>query len=385
MEEKQLLEFLEKFSRNQHTDQEHETFIKWIRTLPAEALEDTLAKYEALNTGIYAAPPELLAAKIENKLDSLSPHVEKKVSMWPKLIRLAAACLILASVGLFFYQKSGIKSQNHQITSAIIAGGNKAILQLADGRKIVLDSAKMGMLTSQSGTDVVKTDEGQISFIASNENQVTSDTYNFISIPRGGQYAVVLPDGTKVWLNSASSLKFPAVFARNERLVEVTGEAYFEVAKDRTKPFRVKTATQSLEVLGTHFNINAYNDEPVVATTLMEGSVKLSALATGKTQLLKPGQQAKFDDDFVVNDIDASIAIDWKNGNFRFAKENIATIMRKIARWYDVDVVYQGKITDEGFVGTVPRANNIEEVLNALKLTGLVNYKIEGKQVTITK
>jgi len=383
MEEKQLLEFFNKFSNNQHTDKEHEAFVSWIKTLPEQAVADILAKYEALNNDRYAAPPELLASKIEDRLDTLSQ--EKVISMWPKLIKIAAACVILITSGLFFYNKSHRITVDQQTVAAISIGGNKAILKLADGKEIILDSAKLGMVTSQSGTEVVKTEDGHVSFIPADKNQsATNLSYNLISIPRGGQYAVILPDGTKVWLNSASSLKFPNVFAKNERLVEITGEAYFEVAKDKTKPFRVKTATQSLEVLGTHFNINAYSDEPVVATTLMEGSVKLSALANGKTQLLKPGQQARFANDFTVSELDAMTAIDWKNGNFRFAKENIATIMRKISRWYDVDVVYHGKITQEGFVGMVPRSKNIEEVLDALKLTGLVNYKIEGKQITIT-
>jgi transmembrane sensor len=387
MEEKQLSEFLEKYSSNQHTDQEHAIFSAWIKTLPKPQLQEILAKYEEISKDNYSAPSALLIDQIESRLDALPTQpTAKTVSMWPRLISITAACLVLVSVGLFFYKNLNSVADHQQVASKTVAsGGNKAILKLADGREIVLDSAKMGQLVSQDGTDVVKTDDGQVSFIGSSEEGVTAgNKVNFISIPRGGQYAIVLADGTKIWLNSASSLKFPTAFAKNERVVEITGEAYFEVAKDKARPFIVKTATQSLEVLGTHFNINAYEDEPNVATTLMEGSVRLSSLANGKTQLLKPGQQAKFKNDFKVSEFDTDIAIDWKNGNFKFAKENIQSIMRKIARWYDVEIIYKGDITNEGFVGTVPRDKNIEEVLNSLKLTGLINYKISGKQVTIT-
>ncbi len=386
MEEKQLSEFLGKYSRNQHTEQEHEIFSNWIKNLPAGQLQVILSKYEKISKNNYSAPSALLVNKIESGLDKLTVEkTVKVVSIWPKLVGIAAACLILVSVGLFFYKNSSHMNNNIQMAGKqITAGGNKAILKLADGSEIILDSAKMGRLVSRNGTNVVKTDDGQVSFINSNQDQPIVSN-NVISIPRGGQYVIILSDGTKVWLNAASSLKFPSAFAKTERLVEITGEAYFEVAKDKIRPFIVKTTTQSIEVLGTHFNINAYDDEPAVATTLLEGSVKLLSLANGKTQLLKPGQQARFNNDFKVSAIDTEVAVDWKNGNFRFAKEDIQSIMRKLARWYDVDVLFQGKITDEGFIGTIPRSKNIEVVLNALKLTGLLNYKISGKQVTITQ
>lgn len=386
MEEKQLSTFLEKFSRNQHTGQEHEQFINWIKTLSVEEVNDIQNKYEEINKEGYSIASPILVAKIENRLDQFEEDGDQKViPLWPKILKVAVACLVLVGTVLLFYQKTYLLNDKQQVAQHLIKqGGSKALLKLADGSEIILDSAKLGMLTSQNGTDVIKTEVGQVSFKTTGKQAQNPGTYNFISIPRGGQYIIELPDGSKIWLNSASSLKFPAVFDKNERLVELTGEAYFEVAKDKTRSFKVKTTTQSLEVLGTHFNINAYADEPAVATTLMEGSVKLSALGSGKVQMLKPGQQAKLTGAFKVNNVDTDIAIDWKNGDFRFSNENIEAIMRKVSRWYDVDVIYQGDLTNEGFVGKVPRSKNITEVLNALKLTGLINYKISGKQITIT-
>ena len=381
MEENRVSEFLDKFSRNQHSDSEHQQFVDWMRTLSADEISTLLDRYAEMNKDNESVAPLFLINKIENRLNQLEVEEVKTVSLWPKILKIAVACILLISASLFIYKHTIFTNDQFIAENVIKAGGNRAILKLADGSEIVLDTAKLGMLA----TEVVKTDVGQVSFKGTDEETVDPNAYHFISIPRGGQYSIVLPDGTKVWINASSSLKFPASFAVNERLVELTGEAYFEVSKDKSKPFKVKTPTQLLEVLGTHFNVNAYTDEPSVATTLMEGSVKLSALSNGKTQLLKPGQQAKLTSDFNISTVDTDIAIDWKNGNFKFAEESIATIMRKVSRWYDVDVVYQGEITDEGFVGSVPRSKNIEEVLNALKLTGLINYKISGKQVTITK
>jgi transmembrane sensor len=388
MEEKQLSEFLKKFAQNRQSESEHEQFIKWIRTLSEEEFVKIQYRYEVLVKDQYSAPDDTLIARIESRLDQLDQlrpeSAPKKMVLWPKRLGIAAACLLIAVTGLLFYKRNAITADGRQKTAEIKQGGNKAVLKLADGSQIVLDSVKLGILANQSGAKVVKTEAGQVSFRSAEAHVSNPDAHNLISIPRGGQYIVELPDGSKVWLNSASSLRFPAVFSDSQRLVELTGEAYFEVAKDKARPFIVKTASQSVEVLGTHFNVNAYIDEPEVTTTLMEGMVKLVELSSGKTQLLKPDQQARLAGGFRISQVDAETAIDWKNGNFRFSGDNIATIMRKVARWYDVDVKYQGIVTKEGFVGTVPRSKNIEEVLNTLKLTGLINYQINGKEITIT-
>ncbi|XHR96133.1 FecR family protein [Mucilaginibacter sp. UC70_90] len=184
-----------------------------------------------------------------------------------------------------------------------------------------------------------------------------------------------------VWLNAASSLKFPVAFTGKERNVELSGEGYFEVAKNKAMPFRVTVNHSTVEVLGTHFNIMGYADEKSTNTTLLEGSVKI--ISGNKQKLIVPGEQARVNGEIEVAKVNATQAVEWKNGNFNFSHENIETIMRKVARWYNVTVQYQGTITNEGFVGTVPRSENITEVLNALELTGLVHFKIIERRVIV--
>jgi transmembrane sensor len=393
MKEKELSEFLEKFSGNQHTEQEHDVFLNWIRGLSRAELEKVMDRYQELGIEFNEMTYPQLAQKIEDRLNTLGvdEHTRNRtVKLWPKLkhIAIAGMLILCTAAGLYYFnatQKHHVFVGNKVLKNRILQGGNEAVLSLADGSEIVLDAAKVGKLAEQGHTAIYKEKDGQVVFDASALSAKSSEiTYNLLSTPRGGQYMLKLPDGSKVWLNSASSLRFPTAFSGKERMVELTGEGYFEVVKDKTKPFRVKTATQSVEVLGTHFNINAYPEEPAVATTLLEGSVKVTRSGTDKIQFLKPGQQARLTTYFTLSEVDPENFVDWKDGCFRFSRENIQSIMRKVSRWYDVDVVYEGIPTKEGFVGTVPRSKEIKEVLNALKLTGVMNYRIEGKQVIIT-
>jgi transmembrane sensor len=393
MKEKELSEFLEKFSGNQHTEQEHDVFLNWIRGLSRAELEKVMDRYQELGIEFNEMTYPQLAQKIEDRLNTLDvdEHTRNRtVKLWPKLkhIAIAGMLILCTAAGLYYFnatQKHNVFVGNKVLKNRILQGGNKAVLSLADGSEIVLDAAKVGKLAEQGHTAIYKEKDGQVVFDASALSAKSSEiTYNLLSTPRGGQYMLKLPDGSKVWLNSASSLRFPTAFSGKERMVELTGEGYFEVVKDKTKPFRVKTATQSVEVLGTHFNINAYPEEPAVATTLLEGSVRITRSGTDKIQFLKPGQQARLTTYFTLSEVDPENFVDWKDGCFRFSRENIQSIMRKVSRWYDVDVVYEGIPTKEGFVGTVPRSKEIKEVLNALKLTGVMNYRIEGKQVIIT-
>lgn len=305
-----------------------------------------------------------------------------------KRMALAASILLCLIAGLYLATRT---SEPQQLTVSTLndvkPGRNKAILTLADGSVIDLDNAKTGQIAAQNGIVVRKTANGKLEYIvkdaAGNSNQAIST--NLISTPRGGQYQVTLPDGTKVWLNAASTLKYPSLFAQNERRVELQGEAYFEVAKDKNKPFRVATNQQTVEVLGTHFNINAYNDEELVKTTLLEGAVNVS---NGTNSLkLKPGQQALLnlaDAKLRMNpnvDVDKELA--WKNDLFAFDNDDLKTIMRQISRWYDLDVVYQGKITDEKYVGEIPRNSNLSEVFKILELNH-VHIDAKGKVLTVS-
>jgi len=254
-------------------------------------------------------------------------------------------------------------------------------LTLQDGSKIVLNDVKDGTLAQQGNTKVVKLATGQLVYDKTGTASAKV-LYNTMTTPRGGQYKLTLPDGTEVWLNAASSITYPTAFAGNERDVSITGEAYFEVAKDKSKPFHVTSGNQTIEVLGTHFNVMAYADEDAIKTTLLEGSVKITE--NNEAQILKPGEQATVDKNgglkISVADIDDALA--WKNGYFKFNRVNIKYIMRQLARWYDVDLVYEGSVPHDEFVGKIGRGENIEDVLHILELDH-VHFKIEDKKIIV--
>jgi transmembrane sensor len=268
----------------------------------------------------------------------------------------------------------------------IAPGKNIATLTLSNGQKVNLNNAGNGQVAIQAGVKIIKAGSGQITYVAGAVRNAVDIELNNISTPRGGQWQVTLPDGSKVWLNSSSSLSYPAKFhGQKRRIVELSGEAYFEIAKNKTHPFIVKTDKQSVEVLGTHFNINSYPDEPSVKTTLAEGRVRVSDL-TGKTKVLVPGQQAILKNGtLTVGDANVEEALAWKNGYFRFNDESIQSIMRKLSRWYNIEVQYGEDIYTEGLNGKVSRFKNISQVLRALEATKTVHFKIEGRRVTVMK
>lgn len=408
MDEQDLNKFLKKYSENRHTEEEHQLFIDWVNTAPIEQVQKVLEGYdhdlEVQESRERSGYSELIL-KIESRLDKILLENKQKgqsIRLWLLYLRkpvIAAAVLLIVTIIGFYsrenhnQKKEGIsKTDNRHYKNDILPGGNKAMLILADGAKILLDEADNGVLATQAGIKIRKIG-GQVVYEASGQLKSGSEfSYNTITTPCGGQYQVALPDGSKVWLNAASSLRFPASFSGKERKVELTGEAYFEIAKNKNMPFKVISANQSVEVLGTHFNINAYPDEATINTTLLEGRVKVSQLANGnslrnaavlRTQLLKPGQEARLKDDIRILNVDAEQAIAWKEGSFIFSKENIESIMRKVSRWYDVEVRYEGNITREEFIGSVSRYERVSELLSVLELTGLVHFKIEGRRITV--
>jgi len=211
--------------------------------------------------------------------------------------------------------------------------------------------------------------------------------YNRIQVPYGGQYQLELPDGTKVWLNAGSSLRYPVSFTGHERKVELTGEGYFEVAKNKTMPFRVQTSKQVVEVLGTHFNINAYNDDPSVKTTLLEGSVKVTQNTMGTFKMLKPGQQSVLkNNELQVKEADTEEAVAWKNGLFLFNDQSLDEIMHQVSRWYDLQIVFDDvSLKTQRFGGSISRFKNVSQLLQVLESTGSVHFKIEGRRLTAMK
>ncbi|WP_207532718.1 FecR family protein [Desertivirga arenae] len=296
---------------------------------------------------------------------------------------VAASILLAVSISAYFllngiYMRVPTASVYN---NDIDPGTDKAILTLSDGRRIVLDNSAAGIVATEGNVSVKKTADGQIRYVVT-EGQGSDNTgFNTISTPAGGQYQVLLPDGTKVWLNAASSLKFPASFSKG-RKVELQGEAYFEVVKNKDKHFFVNSGKQLVEVMGTHFNVNAYKDEPALHTTLLEGSVKVSTAAESK--LLVPGQESVLSAsglDLEQAKLDEVTA--WKNGYFKFNGKDIRTIMREISRWYNVTVEYQGKITAETFDGRISRNRKLTEVLKLIESAGKVHFKVEGRRVTV--
>lgn len=314
---------------------------------------------------------------------------------------IAASFLLVLGAAAYIYQQNREKTSEaaSHYAADILPGGNKAVLTLANGKRIILNEAKIGDLENQSGVRVTKAANGKLVFrfdnssISSNPSKElnSEQAYTKIETPKGGEYEVNLPDGTKIWLNAASSLSFPSHFAKaGERTVQLKGEGYFEVAKNARQPFVVVTDRQRVQVLGTHFNVNSYSDEPGTKTTLLEGSVAVTPIAQMKVknvipEILKPGQQAVFNgDQFQVIQVHAEDAVAWKNGVFLFKEADFKTVMRTIARWYDVDVEYDGKLPQKEFTGEIHRNLKLSSLLDILSFYK-VHFKIENKKIIVTR
>jgi transmembrane sensor len=267
----------------------------------------------------------------------------------------------------------------------VLPGSNIAVLVLSDGRKVRLDSGKVA-LQEKDGTQLSGHQGGLVysNNVASDKEEIL---YNTLIVPPAGTYNIQLPDGTNVWLNAMSKLRFPVKFGTKERTVELIGEAYFEVTKNINVPFKVLTHNQTIEVKGTHFNVNSYAEENFSRTTLLEGSVQVSdPAAPGKSWTLSPGEQAttnKRTGQIILAKANLKEAIAWKNGYFLFNDEQLESIMTKVARWYDIEVVYEGKLEEQSFLGKIERSKEISSILKLLELTGNVHFKISGRRVIV--
>lgn len=294
---------------------------------------------------------------------------------------VAASLIIVVSTSIYLYTSPGNKVNNPPIAtqeSDIQPGSDKATLTLEDGTIIALSES--GKDTSIN--DQIKLLQKQGEIVYANKETPGEIPYHTLTIPRKGHYKLVLPDGSKVWLNAESSIRYPISFIDKERKVFVTGETFFEVAKDAKKPFRVVIDDMIVEALGTQFNVNVYPNEPFYTTTLIEGSVLLSK---GKNEnILKPGQQAQLSDgDFRIVNIEVAEATAWKNNQFKFVNTPIETIMRQVERWYDADVVYQDKVNLH-LNATIERNVPVSRLLYILEQTGQVHFKIEGRKIYVT-
>lgn len=324
----------------------------------------------------------------------ISSHILEKQRSERKTFRLntawkvAATLLVLMSVGYGAYVFTFREPVVQQVEVTLPAGGNKAILLLADGTEVELDSGISRSISLQGNVEVVNED-GKLSYEVYKADDKIS--FNTLRTPRGGQYQIVLGDGSKVWLNSVSSLRYPIAFTGKERVVELTGEAYFEIARNEQMPFKVKVNTPvggagpaEILVLGTHFNVMAYPDEGTVATTLIEGSVQITK--GNERGTLKPGEQGQITRNGTVaitKGYDVNQAIAWKNGNFVFNDTALEGIMRQVSRWYDVDVTFQDDVQSLQFGGVVSRKENASAVLTLLELTGEVDFDVKGRDIVV--
>lgn len=344
-------------------------------------------------------------SSIQNSLDEVHANLLRNIRATPKTdapvynffwLKAAAAVLLLGVFSAIVYtylQHSNLQHQGQKmakITAADVElGGEKATLTFGNGHRIVLNDAKKGVIAQQGSIAVIKTKEGQLVNSNVNASGTKNDNkkpiYYTITTPRGGDYQVVLPDGSKVWLNAASSLTYPAEFTGTERIVALTGEGYFEVAKNAAMPFKVTSEGQTVKVLGTHFNINAYTDEHAMRTTLLEGSIQITYKQA--KAMIKPGEQAQIvmgsgSGINVVNDPDAEDAIAWKEGYLDFNHADIQTVMRQISRWYDVTIRYQGAITSKQYGGAIQKNLKLSQVLKILENNHL-HFMLTGKEVTV--
>lgn len=373
MDNKEVLALLRKYDKGDCNAEEQALVETWY-------LKQQVSMVDALTE------PEL-KKDLHEIFISLPGNKSHTLSLW---MRVAAAVVLISAVGLYFYATKNGKDSLKEAPSArnIAPGKNSATLTLANGRRIVLSDSLRGQIAIETGITITKSNDGQIVYTLTdrghNHNVNPVLGLNALSTSRGQQYQLVLPDGTHVWLNAASSIEFPASFAgMSHRKVSIKGEVYFEVVKDKNHPFLVESRGQQITVLGTHFNVNSYMDETSVKTSLVEGRIQVK-LANGKSKVLTPGQQSWVNGTEIrVTDADTEAVVDWKDGNFYFLNENIESVMRKISRWYNIEVVYAIKDHDVVFGGEISRSKDLSQVLSLLEATKSVHFKVEGRRIFV--
>ncbi|MFS2185589.1 FecR family protein [Mucilaginibacter sp. Mucisp84] len=372
---RRMLHLARKWREGSITEAEKKEFDEWF-----DAFDDT--ELEMDSAGNEDMLKERLYARIKERSDL---EVKQPVRrLYTRIVAAASILLILSAGGYFVFRKHAAPVQIAQNnTKEITPGINKATLTLSDGRKMVLTDAQKGTIASQGNTLIKKTEEGKVEYITSANGPGSETLYNTLSTKRAEQYSLTLPDGSKVWLNSASSIHYPVSFAGAARTVELTGEAYFEVVHNPAQPFRVKVNGGLIEDIGTAFNVNAYEDEPVITTTLISGAVRVNHQK--QSVLLKPSQAALSNAALItVKDVDTEGAVAWRKGYFLFDHEELHSVMRKISRWYNVDIEYPNdQQVSERYWGSVSRFVNVSEVLTKLQQIGHVKFKVEGNKIIV--
>lgn len=377
--DKRYLDLAEKWMTGRITPEEEAEFAAWYN-----AGQDTPVTVSGKFARDESQQRERMLATI-NWNDRGKGGVIIKLRSWPVRLVAATVALILC-LGILLTVLRKDQETVQTANNDIAPGKNKAVLTLSNGKKILLDDSADGEIAKQSGIKITKKTNGELVYTVVDpvSPEITAEQINVIETPKGGQYQINLPDNTKIWLNAGSSLRYPVAFTGKDRRVTLTGEAYFEVAPDKTKPFIVVSDQTEIKVLGTHFNVMAYADEEAMNTTLLEGSVLISN-SHGK-QLLTPGQQArvnKANNQISVSQANLRASIAWKNGYFYFHDEDVRSIMMKVARWYDVEVVYQVGVQSPAFGGTFSRYKKLSHLLKYLHEAGDLNFKLEGRRVIV--
>ncbi len=384
----EIKQLLPSLAREQCSQTDVDNFDNWLKTASFEDAAEVMDLYYPLtkNATIDKATAQSLYQQIENSLNlaegqHLEPVPRVNVFQWKMA---AAAAILIAGISFFLLLKSTtsfpkIASIEQRYQNDVPAGGNKAKLILEDGSELLLDNGANQQQHANTAGININFQEGSVTY--QSVANTKSIEYNTISIPRGGQYQLTMSDGSKVWLNAGTTLKFPRSFAGDKRSVELSGEAYFEVAKNQEAPFIVKLNNVDVQVLGTHFNVKAYPDESSIKTTLLEGSVQLQA--GNSSTLLQPGKQGVFDGgNILVNDANTAEVVAWKNGQFLFDKSDIESIMQQFERWYDINVQYESGVPKNRFVGEFSRDLSLAASLKILELSG-IHFTISGKNITV--
>ena len=380
-----IIQLIEKYLDGAITPAEEEQLMAWYQEYneaDAEWLSENADEEEQVRLRMFAQLQRHIT------VSSGKPATNRR---WYYFAAAASVLLIVGLAGYFYFpaKQQPRNKGNVQFAHDVGPGSNKAILTLGNGEKVVLEDAKDGVITEQGNAAVNKTDSGRLQYNNISQAEGVPIVYNTLVTPYGGQYQLTLQDGTNVWLNAGSSLRFPASFPRNERKVVLSGEAYFEVSKDAKRPFYVSInsgtdTAMDIRVLGTHFNIKAYPDEQQSVVTLLEGAVNVNYRKA--SALLTPGKEVvlnKTSGKMNISEVDTEGAVAWKNGYFLFDNEKIEDIMRQVSRWYDVEIRYQGNLSGKAIAGSLSRYKNVSEVLNMLELTGTVHFKLEGRRITV--
>ncbi len=389
MQESQARILIEKYRNGTLTDEERILLESWYLKL-------------AEQTDLTEEDTKRLGNTIENLRPPVISGRKTPVRQILKWSAVAASVLILIALATIYrpvHRQEAAVTADVDMNEDALPGEHRAMLILADGSSIPLDKVGRGVLAQENNVSIVKTGDGEIAcnVPVDSEKPAGRVSYNKLETPKAGQYKVILPDGTRAWLNAASSISFPALFPPGERVVEISGEVYFEVAKLRKNgkniPFRVRSGAQTVEVLGTVFNVNSYTDEETTKTTLLEGSIRvIDNVHIEKTVVLKPGQQTLLSTktrgqtglpQLNIKEVDTGSVVAWKEGYFRFDGVGLPELMRQLSRWYDMEVIYETAVADHEFVGQIERNANLSKVLRILELGG-VKFRIEGKKIIVT-